>query len=124
VEDVRRWLPVVLYAALIFYFSSTPGQAVPHWASQRDKLMHAAEYAGLGFLLTRALGLRRWWLAIVVAALFGVSDEFHQTFTPNRFGNDLGDMAADAVGAALGVVGYFVVTRLLRPRRGDGTKKV
>jgi VanZ family protein len=122
VEDVKRWLPVVLYAALIFYFSSTPGQAVPQWVGQRDKLAHGAEYAGFGFLLARAFGRRSWWAAILAGALYGVTDEFHQSFVPNRFGNDLGDMTADTIGCALGVGAYFAATRLLRARAADGTK--
>ncbi|MDB4971033.1 MAG: uncharacterized protein JWN44_6722 [Myxococcales bacterium] len=120
---MKRWLPVVLYAALIFYLSSTPGDAVPQWGADHDKLAHAAEYGVLGFLLARAFGARRWWLAIVAGALYGVTDEFHQTFVPNRYGNDLGDMTADALGVTLGaLVWRFVLTRLLRSRAADGTK--
>ena len=117
-EDVRRWLPVVLYAALIFTGSSIPGDAInPHF-TVHDKIIHATEYAGFAFLLAHAFGLRRWWLAIVAGVLFGISDEFHQTFTPHRSGNDLGDITADAVGSVIGAV----VWMLLRRRRGDGTK--
>jgi VanZ family protein len=124
VEDVKRWLPVFLYAALIFYFSSTPGAEVPNWVSGWDKLAHAGEYAGFAFLLARAFGARRWWWAIIAAALYGVTDEYHQTFTADRFGNDPGDLIADAVGATLGAVAWqFVFTPLLRSRRGDGTNR-
>jgi VanZ family protein len=123
VEDVKRWLPVVLYAALIFHFSSTPGHELPHWELMvHDKLLHTLEYAGFGFLLARAFGARRWWLAILVGAAYGVSDEFHQTFTANRFGNDPFDMTADLVGSAIGTGVWVAYTRLLRPRLADGTK--
>lgn len=120
---MKRWLPVVLYAALIFYFSSTPGPDVPHWVSGWDKVAHTAEYAGFGFLLARAFGARRWWLGILAGALYGVTDEYHQTFTAGRFGNDPGDLMADAVGVTLGALAWrFVATRLLRRWRADGTK--
>jgi VanZ family protein len=118
VEDVRRWLPVVLYAALIFVGSSIPGDAVQLKITLHDKLIHATEYAGFAFLLGRAFGARRWWLAILVGVAFGVSDEFHQTFTPHRSGNDLGDITADAIGSTIGAL----AAKLLRPRRSDGTK--
>jgi VanZ family protein len=125
VEDVsgrqsalRRWLPVVLYAAMIFAGSSIPGTSINPRFSVHDKVIHATEYAGLAFLLARAFGMRRWWLAIVVGLAYGISDEFHQTFTPHRSGNDLGDITADFVGSTVGAVAW----RLLRGRHADGTK--
>jgi VanZ family protein len=123
VEDVKRWLPVFAYAALIFYFSSTPGPEVPHWVSGWDKVAHTGEYALFGLLLARAFGVRRWWWAILAGTLYGLTDEYHQTFTAGRWGNDPGDLAADAVGATLGALTWrFVATRLLRSARADGTK--
>ena len=116
---LRRWLPVVLYAALVFIGSSIPGTAIDPRLSLHDKLIHATEYAGFAFLLARAFGVRYWWLAIVVGALYGVSDEFHQTFTPMRSGNDLGDITADVIGSTIGATAWML---LLRRRRGDGTK--
>ena len=117
-EDVKRWLPVFLYALLIFVGSSIPGDAINPKFTLHDKIIHATEYAGFAFLVARAFGLRRWWLAIVAGVLYGISDEFHQTFTPHRSGNDLGDITAYAVGSVIGAVAW----RLLRRRRGDGTK--
>lgn len=118
---VWRWLPVFVFAALIFTGSSVPGDHIDPRVGLHDKLMHTAEYATFGFLLARALGARLWWLAIVVGALYGVSDEFHQTFTPLRSGNDLGDMTADLVGSTIGACAWML---LLRRRRADGTKSV
>lgn len=120
---MKRWLPVVAYAALIFFLSSKSGHELPRWSFMKyDKVLHACEYGGFGFLLTNALGVRRYWLAVVIAVLFGVTDELHQTFVPGRQGNDLGDLTADLVGALLGAISYLVLARLLRPRPGDGTK--
>jgi VanZ family protein len=123
VEDVKRWLPALLWAALIFLLSANPGTEVPGWAAAHDKLAHAVEYGVFGLLLARACGWRRAWLAVLIGVLYGVSDEFHQSFVPKRSGNDLGDMTADAVGSALGVGVYGLSVRLLRARAGDGTKK-
>jgi VanZ family protein len=112
------WLPVIAYAALIFYFSSRPGGGLPRWWFMRyDKVLHAGEYFWLGALLARALwisGLRPGRAALAglgIAALFGVTDEFHQTFVPGRQGNDPGDLAADATGAAGGAGAMFLVAR-------------
>lgn len=122
-EDVKRWLPVAAYAALIVYFSSQPARALPHWSLlAHDKVLHALEYAGFGFLLTHALGVRRFWWAIIAAMLFGLLDEFHQSFVPGRYGNDLGDLTADVMGATLGALARVGCSRLLQRQAPDGTK--
>ncbi len=118
-----RWLvwfllPVIVYMAVIFVGSSIPGDAIDTPLTLHDKIIHTTEYAILGFLIARALGVRRWWWAIVIGTLYGVSDEFHQTFTPHRSGNDLGDMSADLLGSTLGACAWFLLRRLRR----DGTK--
>ena len=70
-----------------------------------DKVIHAGVYALLGALIWRALWLRRRLsirkatiMAVVLATLFGLSDEFHQTYTPRRSA-DWRDLVADATGA-------------------------
>jgi VanZ family protein len=65
---------------------------------------HLAVYAVLAVLLQRALeqtGIRRPALwALLIAVLYGLSDEFHQHFVPGRTPT-LFDLATDAVGAAV-----------------------
>jgi VanZ family protein len=113
------WAPVVVQMALIFGASSLsdPG---PLPAQVSDKTAHFAAYAVLGLLVIRALAggraegvtWKRALLAVVLTALYGASDEFHQRFTPGRT-PDLLDLRADAFGACVGVaVGY--VARLYR----------
>ncbi|HXV69116.1 MAG TPA: VanZ family protein [Nitrospira sp.] len=111
----RYWAPVCAYAGLIFYLSaqSHPDEDLPSFIDLfSDKVLHAAEYAVLGGLCYRAF---RWgttdaWrgravpLAILLAALYGVSDELHQWFVPFRDASWL-DWLADAVGATIGAVG-------------------
>lgn len=84
----------------IFYLSSRPGEAVGLPAPW-DKLAHLLAYALLGFLL--GLGLGREGQAFGVAALYGLLDEFHQSFTPGREVSLL-DFLADALGGALGAL--------------------
>ena len=115
---MKRWLPVALFAIVIFIGSSIPGNQLHVPFNLWDKACHATEYAVFGCLLARAFGLGRWWWAIIAGTLYGVSDELHQTFTPMRSGNDLGDMTADLVGSTIGAV----VWMLLHKRRADGTK--
>jgi VanZ family protein len=121
VRRLRPWVPAVLYAGLVFWLSSqsNPLPFLPTEIWSFDKLLHAVEYAVLGLLLARALragGLspgRTFLGALLLASLFGASDELHQAFVPNR-SCDPRDWAADTAGAAAGAV---LGARSLRPRR-------
>ena len=77
---VRNWLPVLVWAAVIFSFSSIPdlGTGLGTWDLVLRKLAHTAEYAILGALLVRATG--RAGLALAIGILYAVSDEVHQLF--------------------------------------------
>jgi hypothetical protein len=108
------WGPVVLQMALIFAASSIPnlGQ-LPGGIS--DKSGHSIGYALLAGLFLRAFARgrlrdvtwRRTSAAIIVATLYGVSDEFHQVFVPGRTA-DRYDVLADCIGATVGVaVGWL-----------------
>ena len=112
VTFLRYWGPVCGYAGLIFYLSaqSHPEEHVPFVTHFSDKVLHAIEYAVLGALCYRALcgsGQTVWRqqaipAAILLASLYGLSDEVHQAFVPFRDANWL-DWVADTVGAAIGV---------------------
>ena len=106
---IRPWVPVALYAGLVFWLSSQsrPLPFLPDEIWSFDKLLHAIEYAVLGLLLARALRAsgfspaRAFLGALLVGSLYGASDELHQSFVPNRT-CDPRDWAADTVGVALG----------------------
>jgi VanZ family protein len=106
--------------ATLFAFSSVPARRLPVgpiWSY--DKVLHAIEYAVLSALLFRALEgpTTRVVLAVLIAALYGVSDEVHQSFTPGRDVSGW-DMVADAVGAVLGAAVYAAWLRLCPVRKG------
>jgi VanZ family protein len=55
-------------------------------------------------------------LAWVLAVAYGLTDEFHQSFVPDRNGR-LDDVVTDAIGAAVGVVvAWLVLSALARAR--------
>lgn len=98
------------WCALIFALSSRADMQAPGWLDAipfSDKIAHFLLYAALGALWAAALSreragfLRRnaLWLALAWAALFGASDEWHQSFVPGRQ-PDAADWAADLAGAA------------------------
>lgn len=53
-------------------------------------------------------------LSIVLLSAVGVIDEWHQSHTPNRSGNDPGDMMADFLGAAAGAFAFKSLHRRFR----------
>nr|WP_240893788.1 VanZ family protein [Limisphaera ngatamarikiensis] len=85
------------------------------------KLAHVVEYAVLAFLVWRALWrprrpeLRFWewrpavW-SLVVVFLYAVTDEYHQTFVPDRQGS-LRDVLLDTAGGILGLAFAWGLTR-------------
>lgn len=111
---------VAIWAGLIFLlssFSNPPGQTGQEWWSQ---LGHFSEYLVLGLLLARLAAVARpeWapvpvmlgaWLA---ASLYGMSDEWHQSFVPGRDANWL-DVWTDSAGAAAGALGWRCGARAL-----------
>ncbi len=107
---VGLWLPVVLWAAVIFAFSSVPdlGTGLGGWDLVLRKIGHAGEYAVLGALLARAL--RSPGAAVLAGVLYAVSDEVHQVFVAGRHGSPL-DVAIDAVGVVAGVLLWERVAR-------------
>ena len=100
---LRAWVPVVLWAGLIFGLSSIPslGTGLGTWDLVLRKCAHFAEYAVLGLLLLRALGQEVTAVALGVAYAFG--DELHQHFVAGRHAA-FRDVAVDAAGVVAGVL--------------------
>ena len=107
---LRLWAPVVLWAAVIFAFSSVPdlGTGLGTWDLVLRKIAHAGEYAVLGALLLRAVG--EALPALGLGVTYAVSDEVHQHFVEGRVGAPL-DVLIDSVGVAIGVFLWRRVTR-------------
>jgi len=106
---IKFWFPAILYSGIIFYVSSLPNLKPPLGGINIDKLWHIGEYIPLGFLITRALfhsktgvsTAKLIGLAVLLTALYGLSDEFHQSFVPGRVVSLL-DLMADTIGASIG----------------------
>ena len=104
------WGPAVALMAGVFVMSSIPEPPqVPGGMS--DLSAHAIIYSVLGGLVLRAFAGARWLgvtvsrsaKALAVTAIYGLSDEFHQSFVPGRV-SDVRDLVADVLGAVAGVV--------------------
>jgi VanZ family protein len=108
---VRRflgvWLPVALWCALIFWFSSRPDLDLNHLAPRSPwlwwldwplrKCAHALEYAVLYVLVRRGWPPAAAW---VFCAAYAVSDEWHQTLVPGRDGK-ISDVLIDCAAAGV-----------------------
>jgi VanZ family protein len=109
-RPVRLWLPVVVWALLIFTFSSIPSLSSGLGTADTvlRKAAHMCEYAMLAVLLFRALGDEL--LAFFGTLLYAASDELHQTFVRGRHGSPV-DAGIDAIGAFVGLTVWIRETR-------------
>lgn len=109
------WGPPLAWMMVLFQSSSRSNiglaGAVPDWIS------HATAYLVLSGLLCRALAGGRKSLstagaafAILLATLYGISDEYHQSYVPGRTA-DAADVLKDAGGACLGALLYRLRVR-------------
>ena len=102
-----RYIPMLIVMAVIFFLSSQPDIPLPQTISFQDKILHFAAY---GVLAVTVLWARRSvssvaCLGVVVyCLLYGISDEFHQSFVPGRT-SSVYDVIADGVGASF--VAFF-----------------
>jgi VanZ family protein len=105
---ITVWLPVLVWAAVIFTFSSIPSLStgLGTWDTILRKGAHLTEYAVLGGLLYRALG--REPLALAVGIAYAATDELHQYFVRGRHASPV-DVAIDAVGVAAGMLVWLRV---------------
>lgn len=115
---LKFWLPPVIWGALIFSVSSGSVPKVSESSAvdfAAHKIAHMIEYAILGALIYRALRqekigkLEAVIYAIIIAAFYGFTDEFHQSFTPGRT-TRLRDVFIDTIGATTGIL---IVWKLL-----------
>ena len=118
------WLPVVVWAGVIFAFSATPNLRVAQ-AADLDfvirKAGHMFVFGVLAVLIWRALAhsaVRRamlWSWALTVA--YAASDEFHQSFTAGRHASPV-DVGIDSVGALLSLLALTLWLKSRRARVG------
>lgn len=112
---LKFWLPLYIYAALIFSISSISKPLPETDIPSLDKVLHIGAYALLGILASRAfrnsprdvIFKNFKLLAVLGTSLYGISDELHQLFVPGREFS-IFDIVADTIG---GIVGTFVYSK-------------
>jgi VanZ family protein len=108
------WLPLVNWLAIIFFLSSISGEKLPNLHRfSLDKIAHFTEYLILGYLMVRAfidsfpnMNLTKALvLSIILCALYGMSDEWHQRFVSGR-NCDFFDWIFDFLGSTSGILAF------------------
>jgi len=149
------WLTTLAWAALIFYLSTGAfGGSLSGWLLREflrlchidvsthtfstlhfllRKLAHLTEYAVFSLLLYGCFGSQhqfKWrtrtaWWCLAVAGAYGFTDEFHQLFVPGRTASLL-DCGIDGMGAALGLLGLYLVgsERFFQANSSRATAKI
>ena len=110
-QQAWLWGPVAVWMACLFWASAQSDIGVA--ARVPDTLTHGTAYLVLGLLVCRAVsgGIGRFLplggatLVVVICTLYGVSDEFHQSFVPGRDAS-AGDVAKDFGGATLAALAW------------------
>jgi len=108
------WGPAVAQMGAIFFLSSLSQPPLPEGMS--DHTGHSIGYAILGVLVLRGLAgaswpgvtLMRGVMTVAFGTLYGMSDEWHQSFVPGRT-PAWDDVAADFRGALLGAAFVLIL---------------
>ncbi len=113
-SPARAFTPAVIVMATLFYSSSMEADQLPG-VEISDKLAHLIAYGLLTFtwLYGFARGTRLsmpavYTLSLVLSGLYGVSDEYHQSFVPGRDTSGL-DIVANLAGALLCISLYIAL---------------
>lgn len=113
-----RYILGILGMAIIFRLSACTPDELSGFELPWDKAVHACGYACLGLAYClwskRSVWENKWYkafaIAWVLAMVYGVTDEFHQSFVPGRESSVL-DWVADCVGSFAGCVLYLIYVK-------------
>ena len=110
-KRILRWIPAAIMMVLIYIASATPGDEVPEFGTIDlivKKGGHMTGYALLAIAcFLAAYGdtknkTRCAVIALCISVVYAVSDEYHQSFTPDRSPSVI-DVCIDTVGAIIGI---------------------
>lgn len=119
---VKLWAPVIVWAGVIFFFSSIPDLKTElEYDFFLRKVAHVSEYFILTFLLHRAFSgsfninaIRLFMYPAIFSLLYAISDEIHQYFVLGR-NCAFQDVLIDSIGIVI-----FYIFMVLKKRRLNG----
>lgn len=129
-KSIFVWGPVIVVAGVIFIFSNMPPSDLPpvflFSLPYADKVVHFIIYGALGLSVIRAFSHTtslswgyRYLFSVLICILYGLGDEFHQSFIPGR-SVEIADMVSNGGGAIIFCMGYLLVYGF---RRGKEQRK-
>ncbi len=100
----------------IFALSSIPSEEMPSFGFWDTLVKKGGHAVGYGILALSYWYAMKWekkhaWLAFLLAVLYALSDEFHQSFVPGRTPSLLDALGFDAGGALLALAGAWWLQR-------------
>jgi VanZ family protein len=103
-KNFLYWVPALGWMAVTFYLSHQPTLPIPPAFPHQDKIFHFTAYFFLSTFYCFGLHKSNWPLSFgfLFAAVYGFSDEFHQSFVPGR-DMSLLDWLADVTGAGVAI---------------------
>jgi VanZ family protein len=112
IRSFLHWLPAITVMAIIFCLSSIPSKEMPDFGFWDLIVKKGAHMLGYGILAASywyALGFskRRWWLALLFAGVYAITDEYHQSFVPGRHPSWVDALVIDGSGALISL--YLVI---------------
>ena len=103
---------LILYCVLIYWLSDQSTLPTPDLFQHQDKVIHAGAYFVMAAFAFRAF---RHFISsqpvlfisiLIFCSLYGMSDEWHQSFVPGRM-SDTADWLADTLGGVLFACLYY-----------------
>ena len=127
IQKYPKWLlrlPALLIVITLWILSSRSALPTVRTELPIDKLEHLIAYAVLGFSIGLWISADFWkrhfriavLLITIIGSVYGLTDEIHQYFTPNR-SSDILDWTADTVGSFIGAMALMLVLRKPEQRK-------
>jgi VanZ family protein len=105
---IFRWLPAALMMLAIFLYSAGPALDIPQSGLRLfvNKSGHVIGYAMLALSYWRGFNFNanKRWGAWLLAVLYAMTDEFHQSFVPGRHSSLFDVLVYDNLGACIGML--------------------
>jgi len=123
VRSIRKMVPMIFVMGTIFFLSHQPGTKLYSVEFPgADKIAHLGIYALLAGTVFYAIPLKikerksflGVFIVVAVCTLYGLTDEYHQSFVPGRYPSGY-DLLADVAGAVLFAGIWLAVTKRSRP---------
>jgi VanZ family protein len=117
-NPLLRFLPAILMMLAIFLFSAGSAFHTQEQFLQTvvNKSGHMIGYGLLALAFWRIFEFdaKRFWLAWLLAVLYALTDEYHQSFVPGRHPSLFDVLFFDALGA---LIALWLASRFLESRR-------